>query len=112
MGLILDALSPTPATTALYTPLIDMVPADPDTMMTAMCEAQRLTVKCGQEYTVFTADQQLYTWSDTWSDGKCNVGYPELFVNFIPSFGGMYMLISFVGCVWTLMANSGWEDVL
>ena len=106
MGLILDALSPRPATTALYTTLIDMVPTDLDTMMTAMCEAQRLTVKCGQEYTVFTADQQLYTWSDTWSNGKCNVGYPELFVNF------MYMLISFVGCVGTLMANSGWEDVL
>ena len=53
------ALSPKPATRVMYSPLIDMVPADPDTMMTAMCEAQRLTVKCGQKYTVFTADQQL-----------------------------------------------------
>ena len=33
------ASSPRPATTAMYTPLIDMVPADPDTMMTAMREA-------------------------------------------------------------------------
>ena len=30
-------------TKAVYTPLIDMVPSDPDTMMTAMVEAQRLT---------------------------------------------------------------------
>ena len=44
------------ATTVMYTPLIDMVPQDPDTMMTAMYEAQRLTVKCGQTFTIFTAD--------------------------------------------------------
>ena len=101
------AFSPRPATTAMYTPLIDMVPADPNTMMTAMCEAQRLTVKCGQEYTVFTADQQLYRVmvNVTWV-------YPELFLNFIPRLGGMHMLMSFVGCVGTLMANSGLEDVL
>ena len=88
------ALSPRPATTAMYTPLIDIVPADPDTMMTAMCEAQRLNVKCGQEYTVFTADQQLYRVmiNVTWV-------YPELFLNFIPRLGGMHMLMSFVGCV-------------
>ena len=84
-----------------------MVPADPDTMITAMCEAHRQTVKCGQEYTVFTADQQLYR-------VMVNVSwvYPELFLNFIPRLGGMHMLMSFVGCVGTLMANSGLEDVL
>ena len=49
-----------PATTVMYTPFIDMVPSDPDTIMTAMYEAQRLTVKCGQTFTIFTADQQLY----------------------------------------------------
>ena len=48
-----------PATTVMYTPLIDMVLSDPDTMMTAMYEAQRLAVKCGQTFTIFTADQQL-----------------------------------------------------
>ena len=57
-----------PATTAMYTPLIDMVPSDLDTMMTSMCEAQRLTVKCGQSFTVFTADQQLPR------HGKCYMG--------------------------------------
>ena len=46
-------------TTAMYTPLIDLKPSDPTTMMTAMVEAQRLTQLTGQEYTVFTSDQQL-----------------------------------------------------
>ena len=41
-----------PATTAINTPLIDITPSDPDTIMSAMIEAQRLTNACGQ--TVFT----------------------------------------------------------
>ena len=49
-----------PATTIMYTPLIDMVPSDPDTMITEMYEAQWLTVKCGQTFTIFMADQHLY----------------------------------------------------
>ena len=49
-----------PATRVIYTPLIDMNPADPDTMMTAMVEAQKLTQQCGQQVNVFTNDQQLY----------------------------------------------------
>ena len=48
-----------PATRAIYTPLIDMDPADPDTMFTAM-EGKRLTAECGQTVTIFTNDQQLY----------------------------------------------------
>ena len=38
--------------------------------------------------------------------------YPELFLSFIPRLGGMHMLMSFVSCVGTFMANSGLEDVL
>ena len=49
-----------PATKAVYRPLIDMKPSDPDTMLTAMVEAQKLTNSCGQIATVFTNDQQLY----------------------------------------------------
>ena len=49
-----------PATKALYTPLIDMDHADPDTILTAMEEGQRMTNECGQRVTVFTNDQQLY----------------------------------------------------
>ena len=91
----------------MYTPLIDMVPLDPDTMMTALYEAQRLTVKCGQTFTIFMADQQLY-------HVMVNVlwVHPELFPNFFPCLGGMHMLMSCVGCIGVLMANTGLEEVL
>lgn len=49
-----------PQTQAVCLPLIDMTPAAPTTMMTAMSEAQRLTKSTGQIYTVFTNDRQLY----------------------------------------------------
>ena len=41
-------------------PLMDMTPSDPDTMMTALSQAQRLSAHAGQHITVFTCDQQLY----------------------------------------------------
>ena len=80
-----------PATKAVYTPLIDMVPSHPATMMTAMVEAQKLTKQTGQFYTVFTADQQLYRVmvNVLWVD-------PEML-----RLGGMHLLMSFVGCVGT-----------
>ncbi len=49
-----------PKTKAIYLPLIDMVPAHHDTIMTAMTKAQELTEKIGQNFTLFRADQQLY----------------------------------------------------
>jgi len=48
------------ATKTVYTPLINMTPSDPDTMMNAMVEATRLTNDTGQSFTIFIADQQLY----------------------------------------------------
>ena len=45
-----------PATKAIYTPLIDMVPSQPDTIMTAMNEAQKLTLSTGQAFMLFTID--------------------------------------------------------
>ena len=53
---------------------------------------------------MFTADQQLYR-------VMVNVlwVHPEMFPNFL---GGMHLLMSFVGCVITLMTGSGLEEVL
>ena len=56
---------------------------------------------------VLTADQQLYRvivhvkWA-----------YPKLFETLIPRLGGMHMLMSFVGCVGTLMADTGLKEVM
>jgi len=96
-----------PATKVMYTPLIDMIPSDPDTMMTAMVKAQQISHELGQSFTVFTADQQLYR-------VMINVlwVHPKMFPNFYPRLGGMHTLMSFVGCVGALMSNSGLEDIL
>ena len=91
-----------------YRPLINRIPSDPTTTKTAMDEAQRLTRQLGQECTIFTADLQLY-----------RVGlfvqwvYPDIFDDqFVLRLGGMHFLMSFVGTIGALMADSGLEDVL
>ena len=95
------------ATTSMYTPLIDLKPSDPTTMLTAMTEAQRLTEESGQQFTIFTCDQQLYK-------VLCDIkwAYPAKFANFIPCLGGMHFIMSFVGCVGVLMQNTGLEDIM
>ena len=67
-----------------------------------MFEAERITNAAGQSVTIFTADQQLYrvALDIIWSD-------PERWRDFYPRIGGMHWLMSFVGCVGVLMANSG-----
>ena len=44
----------------LYISVIDMTPSYPDTIMTALRQAQQVTSDRGHEYVVFTADLQLY----------------------------------------------------
>jgi hypothetical protein len=96
-----------PATTCVYTPLIDMKPSDPDTMLTAMVEAERLVKSTGQSIVVFTCDQQLYkvAVNITWA-------YPDRFQNFILRLGGMHFIMNFIGCVGTLMGDTGLADVM
>ena len=96
-----------PATKAVYTPLIDMKPSHPDTILTAMVEAQRMTQITNKSITIFTVDQQLYriTVNVLWA-------FPEQFQNFIPHLGGMHMLMSFVGAVGTQMNNTGLEELM
>ena len=76
----------------MYTPLIDMKPSDPTTMMKSMVEAQRITQQTGQQHTIFTSDQQLYK---VLVDIKWV--YPETFID---------------GCIGNLMSNSGLEVIL
>lgn len=97
-----------PATTAAYTPLIDMTPSDPTTMKTAMLEAKRLTEKVGQAVTIFTVDLQLYR-----VGLQVQWAYPEVFgKDFILRLGGMHFLMSFVGAIGNLMAGSGLEEIM
>ena len=96
-----------PATTCVYTPLINMKPADPDTMLTAMVEAEKLVKSLGQNIVVLTCDQQLYKIAVdiTWA-------YPDRFKNFVLRLGGMHFLTNFIGCIGTLMEGSGLSDIM
>ena len=96
-----------PKTQAVYLPLIDMPPSDPDTMMTALQEAKRLTNEGGQKRVVFTCDQQLYKVA---VDVKW--AYPNDFSDVILRLGGMHMLMGFVGAIGSLMAGSGLSELL
>ena len=91
-----------PKSKVTFLPLIDKTPSDPSTILTVMHEAERITVQAGQEFTVFTLDQQLYkvALDVIWSDAlRWN--------HMIPRLGGMHWLMSFRGCVGVLMENSG-----
>ena len=93
----LAGLSVSPRNKAVHMPLI----------MTALVEANRLTSEAGQQFTIFTCDQQLYRVSlhVIWA-------YPEPFLNVVLRLGGMHMLMSFVGAVGSLMGESGLAEVM
>ena len=103
----LAGLSVLPRNKAVYMHLIDMPTADPITMMTALVETNRLTTEAGQEFTIFTCDQQLYRVSllIIWA-------YPEQFSNVVLRLGGMQMLMSFVGAVGSIMGESWLAEVI
>ena len=95
-----------PKTIVHYRPLIDMIPAEPDTMLTAMCAAIDISKQSGQDMTIFTSDQQLYKIAVQiqWNE-------PERFNNMINRLGGMHMLMSFLGSIGSLMKGTGLEEI-
>ena len=99
--------SPKSKTKAMYLPLIDMTPSDPDTIVTSLRQAQQITTECDQEYVIFTADLQLYRVA-------VNVlwAYPEQFDKIVLRLGGMHTLMSFIGSAGPLMAGSGLYELL
>lgn len=91
----------------MYLPLIDKSPADPATILSAMLKARAMTEATGQEYVIFTADQQLYRVAVhvMWEN-------QALFGDIYLRLGGMHLLMSYVGCIGSLMAGSGVVEVL
>ncbi|KAG1656584.1 hypothetical protein GQR58_023837 [Nymphon striatum] len=96
-----------PKTNIVYLHLIDMAPADPSTMMLAMLKAQKISQEINQDYVVFTCDQQLYRVAlhVKWEN-------PAELSNVYLRLGGMHLLMSYCGCIGTLMADTGIVDVL
>ena len=96
-----------PKTRVVYLPMINQPPTDPSTMMAAMLRAKSVTENTGQKFVVITADQQLYRVAVhiMWEN-------QTLFGNVYLRLGGMHLLMSYIGCVGSLMTGSGLLEVL
>ena len=99
--------SPASKTHVIYHPLIMAKPSDPSTVYTSMIKAKAITASAGQEYTIFTADQQLFKVAVhiMWDQ-------PDLFSNFIPRLVGMHFLTNVIGCIGGLATDSGCTEIL
>ena len=87
--------------------MIDMPPAEYDTVLTSMLQVKGLSEAAGQPFTLLTFDQQLYRYA-----AEIQWVLPEVFPpsSFVLRLGGMHMLMSFVGAVGNLMAATGLSD--
>ena len=96
-------------TKTIYLPLIDMPPAEYDTILTSMLQVKRLSEASGQPFTVLTFDQQLYRYAV-----EIQWACPDLFPpsSFLIRLGGMHMLMSFIGAIGNLMTETGLADIM
>ena len=86
-----------------------MPPAEYDTVLTSMLKIKTLTGATGQQFAILTLDQQLYRYAV-----EIQWAFPELFPpsSFFLRIGGMHMLMSFIGAVGNLMADTGLGDMM
>ena len=95
-----------PNTLVVFGPLLNAPPAHPDTVMTTLIYLEKILKTFGIQYAHISVDLQLYQiscivqWSDPYR-WKSLVRHPEM----------MHMLMTFLGCIGTLMKASG-VDVL
>ena len=82
---------PQSRTKAIYMPLIDMKPSDPDTMLTSMVKVQNLSSQTDKPFSILTCDQQLY-----WVAVQIPWEEQDRFNNMYLRLGGMHALMSFV----------------
>ena len=96
-----------PATNFLFGPLIDAPPSNPDTVLTALMYIEQFLTQHNQRHLHISADMQLYkiVMQIKWS-------YPDRWQHLIARPGGMHIMMSFIGCIGTLMCSSGLEDIL
>ena len=95
-------------TRAIYLSLIDMPPAEYATILTSMLHIKRLSESTGQQFTLFTLDQQLYRYAVEIQWPLPEVVPPS---SFILRLGGMHMLMSFIGAIGNLMTETGLADI-
>ena len=102
-----EAPSPSKAATVyLFGPLIDAPPSHPDTVLTSLLYMKKSLSELGMSYANLSIDMQLYMVAQQvkWWD-------PTRFEDVIVRPGAMHIIMSFLGCIGTLMKGSG-LDVL
>ncbi|MES9884700.1 MAG: hypothetical protein ABW185_27970 [Sedimenticola sp.] len=95
------------ATRYLYGPLIDSTPSHPDTVLTSLLYIEEFMKSHGQLYVHLVADLQLFkvAMQIKWSN-------PTRWKYLLVRPGGMHTLMSFIGCIGTLMKGTGLEEIL
>lgn len=102
-----SGMNPAPKSAVVYLPLINMKASDPNTVLTSMHRGLQITRDSNQEIMVLTCDQQIYK-----IVVDITFHQPELLTGVVAILGGMHFLMDFVGCIGTLMADSGLKDIL
>ena len=95
-----------PDTLVVFGPLRDAPPAHLDTVQTTLVYLEKTSKPLGMQYALLSLYQQLYQISCIvqWSD-------PYRWISLVLHIGMMHTLMSFFGCIGTLMKASG-VDVL
>ena len=96
-----------PKTRVVYLPLIDAPPAHAATMLPAMVKAKQISKAANQRFTIIMLDQQLYRVAlhVLWEN-------EAKFHTFFLRLAGMHLLMSYCGCICTLMADTGIVEIL
>ena len=81
--------------------------SDPNTVLTSITRGFEVTRDSNQDILVITCDQQIYK-----IVVDITFHQPELLTGIVVILGGMHFLMDFVGCVGTLMADSGLKDIM
>jgi hypothetical protein len=100
-------LSPAPKSAVVYLPLINMKPGDPTTVLTSITRGLEVTRLASQDMLILTCDQAIYK-----IVVDISFHQQELLTSVVPILGGMHFIMDFVGCVGTLMADSGLHEIL
>ncbi|KAL8597460.1 hypothetical protein ACOMHN_050958 [Nucella lapillus] len=101
-----EATPKKPKTLVVFGPLLDAPPAHPDTVLTTLIYLEKTLKTFGMQYAHLSVDLQLY-------QKACLVqwGDPDRWKALVLHPGMMHTLMSFLGCIGTLMKASG-VDVL
>ena len=95
-----------PATVYLFGPLIDAPPAHQDTVLTSLLYTKKSLLDLDMQYANLSVDMHLYMVAQQikWWD-------PQKFRDVVLRPGAMHIIMSFLGCIGTIMKGSG-LDVL